>query len=176
MNVENPKRKNKLVGGSILFLILACILLCVILPYADKLPEKYGKEINAERVSRGLPIIPANWRYFSTEEKRVWENPLWDETDRCYGDTCDPLIIHYQKEIVLLNENTLKEADVYLGDAIEINNDGVVLERVVITCIYHMYQTDIDCSTDIRVRDFVYTGDDIKKAETILDKWGIPYP
>jgi len=175
MAMENPKKK-RLVRGSILFLILACVLLCVILPRTNNLPEKYGMEFNVERASRGIPTLPADWRYFSTSEKRIWENPIWDKTEQCYGDGCDPFIGHYHKTVVETDENTLIETDIYLGNAIGFIDGEVALEKVMITCIYHLDQTNTDCSTDIRTRNLVYSGKDVKKAKEILNNWGIPYP
>lgn len=175
MNIKPFKEKNILVG-CITLLCLACFLISSMLFRTDNLSEKYGEEFNHVRYERGIPLIPEDWRFFSSSEKRVWENPVWDRTDRSYGDGGNPLIIHYQKVLVVVDENTFMETDVYLGDAIEIKDDGVVLERVMLTCTYRLDQINIDCSTDIKTRDIVYAGDDIRKAKTILDKWEIPYP
>jgi len=175
MNIESFKRKNTLVG-CIILLCLTCLVLFAMLFHTDNLPEKYGKEFNHEREKRGIPIIPDDWKFFSTSKKRIWENPVWDKTDRSYGDGGNPLIIHYHKALVMIDENAFKETDVYVGDALELKVEEVVLEKIEITCIYFLDTTDIDCTTDIKTQGFVYSGEDIAKAQEILDEWGIPYP
>ena len=175
MNIESFKGKNTLVGCVIL-LCLTCFVLFAMLFHTDNLPEKYGKEFNLERKEREIPIIPDNWSFFSTSEKRIWENPIWDKTDRSYGDGGNPLIIHYHKTLVVTDKNVFKETDIYVGDILTRKVDEVVLEKIEITCIYLLGTTDIDCTTDIRTQDVVYSGEDITKAKEILDEWGIPYP
>ncbi len=168
--------KRKLFLGFVFF-GLACVLLFIALPKNNNLPEEYGKELNSLRIEMGIPIIPADWEFFSTPDKRVWENHLWDKTDRFYGDGADPLRIHYQKVVVVLDANTVQETDIYLGDMLSVDDvENVVLEKVEIICTYRLDMSGVACATDLKTKDAIYSGENIERAQEVLNSWGLSYP
>lgn len=161
---------------SILIICFACFSLIVISQYDPK-QLQYGKSFNSERMKMGIPIIPNDWFSVSNSGKTIWQNPIWHTTTRTYGDGGEPLIIHYQKIVVVQSENTIEETDVYVGDALEILTEVVILEKVEIICVYNPDNlSNKKCSTNIKTRQVVYSGEDIDKAIQILSEWNIPYP
>jgi len=158
-------------------LFFACGLVLLINKVSNQDLLIYGKQFNIEREKRDIPIIPDSWDSFSSSGRTIWQNPVWDKTTRTYGDGGEPLIIHYQKVVIIQNEYTIEETDIYLGDALEIVADNLVLEKIEITCTYNPNNTsEKKCSTKINTKDVVYSGDDIDKAIQILSEWNISYP
>jgi hypothetical protein len=158
------------------FVCIACFSLLA-LPQFNREKSQYGKNFNQEREKIGIPIIPNDWYSFSSSGRTIWQNPIWDTTTRTYGDGGEPLIIHYQKVVTIQNEHTVEETDIYLGDALEIIADNLVLEKIEITCTYNPDNIfDKKCSTMIKTEEVVYSGENIDKAIQILSEWNIPYP
>jgi hypothetical protein len=142
-------------------------------------PE-YGKEFNPERKKRGVPVIPENWNFLVSSDMVIWSDPdtYWKPDNR-WGDKANPEPpIYYQKQVIIQDENTIKEIDAYLGSNVyEIKDDLEFPERVIITCIYYLDAIEnITCTADVYTLDVTYTNGDVELAKAILKEWGLSYP
>jgi hypothetical protein len=171
----------KLFCGAFGFIGL-CLIFCGILMLWIISPQpnpRYGKEFNPEREKMGIPVIPEDWKFFSVSTNEIiWENPIWDNSIRYYRGDIEPLRIHYQKAVIIQNETTIEETDIYMGDALRIGTDGVeAYERMLITCVYRLDSVrNVSCAADVYTRDTTFTNGNIEKAKPILEEWGLSYP
>ena len=180
----NPNRFSKkllaVVSGFVGLCFIACSILMLWI-YISQQNPKYGREFNSERKKRGIPVIPGGWHSLVQSKGDIlWSDPndYWN-SDPGWGDGAVPMQPNYSmKKVVIKDENTIKETDMYFGSNIlEIKGDAAVRERVLITCTYHLDNIkDVTCTADIYTRDMTFTNGDVGKAKSILKKWGLSYP
>ena len=175
----NPRKKSTLILGIILIFMGICCAFLTIDFFPQPVP-KFGKEFNSERIKRGIPVIPENWDYFYSADVVNWSDPesYWKPDNR-WGKKSNPEPpTYYQKHVVIVDENTLKETDAYLGsDIYEVKDDLAIPERVIITCIYHVDNVkDLSCTGEVYTHEITFTNGSVNTAKNILKKWGLSYP
>lgn len=152
------------------------VLCCCIAPYTynynnyKKAESQYGKEFNPQRVQMGIPIIPESWEIHSVNSGITWGYEQFSEL----GDP--PYPRYSQKRIVIEDENTIRETDVYEGSREDISLDGDrVRDHIYITCVYSPIELKIKCDAYYSTFEF---SSDISREEAIeiLKTWGIEYP
>ncbi|GAB1470223.1 hypothetical protein MASR2M66_11000 [Chloroflexota bacterium] len=177
--LANPHKISNLILGVVLICVgICCASLTKI--FSPQPAPKYGKEFNLERSKRGIPIIPENWDYFYSADIVKWSDPdsYW-KLDEDWGSKENPRPpIYYQKQVVIIDDNKLKETDAYLGsDIYEVKGDVAIPERVLITCIYHVDDVkDLSCSAEVYTHEITFTNGSVNTAKDILKKWGLSYP
>jgi len=159
----------------VLGIIITCCVACLmfgLFNYLSTRNPKYGKDFNPEREKRGLPIIPENWELRDVFGNCItWGFPQFSPSE-------DPPYPRYsQKQIVIVDENTIEETDFYEGSRIVTTLVGDHLrDDLNIICTYHL-----DDVNDIKCEAYLSTGGytidkNREEAIAVLKEWGLSYP
>lgn len=160
----------------LLVLFIIIVLFCCIVPstYSSivyrNAETEYGKNFNSQRVQMGIPIIPESWEIHSVNSGITWGYEQFSEL----GDP--PYPRYSQKQIVIVDENTIRETDRYDGSREEVRSDGDrIRDEIDITCVYSPIDLKIECNAYYSTFE---GSSDISREEAIeiLREWGIKYP
>ena len=134
---------------------------------------KYGPEHNPQRVTRGIPRVPANWHagYRVFHDRTAWVNPVfskgqWDERSSIYAT----------KDVVYDATHILQEEDrFYSGKKFRDPADGGLLhEQMVVTYSYVAEQQGQPTWTSCVLNGPHDGNRTLAEAQRILREWGIP--
>jgi len=161
------------VFGSAILCCMSCLVFGLFNHISGQnLALKYGKGLNPEREKRSIPIIPETWELRGVVGNRItWGFPEFSPS----GDP--PYPRYSQKQIVIVDENTIEETDFYEGSRIVTSLVGDHLrDDLNIICTYHL-----DDINDIKCEAHLSTGDSIidknrEEAIAVLKEWGLSYP
>jgi hypothetical protein len=153
------------------------------LAYSSRIDYKYGESFNPERQKKGIPRLPKGWISIVDGNSIEWTNPepYWNGSAD-WGDGAIPAVpIYYGKRLLIQNETTFIETDVYLGKVMKVEwRDGEafpIQERIEIIHEYHLDGIDdISCRANVQSHDVNFVDGNCEKAIAILTLWGLSYP
>ncbi|MCC7117229.1 MAG: hypothetical protein IT310_01790 [Anaerolineales bacterium] len=150
---------------------MACLLFGLFNDLSTQNPE-YGKDFNPEREKMGIPIIPENWELRDVLGNRItWGYPEYPPSEH-------PIRPYYsQKQIVIVDENTIEETDYYEGARMITTLVGDHLyDSLDITCTYHLDSIqEVKCTALFSAGGYIIPKT-YEEAIAILGEWGLPYP